>query len=1332
MNKDDDERLIGPGSYRNALNVDVISTESEDAGTVRNKKGNTLIGSLGNACGYAVDSSFKCIGAVSVDAENKLYYLIASDFFDGVFEYNEITGNISRILQADKATPTTASKLNFDKEYYVTGFEYLDGFLIWTDNLNEPFYGKVSRWRDYDIDDDRIDLDKRLIKSAPLHSPVIELKNADDEENNMEKRYLQFAYRYKYIDDQYSAFSPFSSVAFDPGAFNVDYAAGNNEAMLNTKNRVDIRVETGNKFVKGVEIMFRDTKSLNVSLIEYVDKEKEDIPNNNVYTFTDFDNDKVYTVIPDDQLTRLWDNVPLKAKALDIIGSRVVFGNYVQFYDMKDGTANENDVKINLGVDYISEDVAVGQSKQTFRSDRDYEVGIIYGDDDGRFTTVFTSKNNTTYIKPENSVTANSLKVTINHEPPSFATHYRLVVKQAKQSYYNIFPILYYADGVYRYFLINESDKDKFKVGEYVIFKSDGSAATLSNKEFKILEFEAKGENFLSNGSQTAGLYFKVKADAGDFPASAVTTFSQSAYGSNFSLPSAPASPDAIENPVTYTENPIFYGTSSNGGALSVSNGNAYAFNKSDTRVFIEVHQAGKFRYRFIGSNNISSSLGSWSVDQVITPNVDIPIQDGNSNTLFDIQFSTDLGFDIGDSWRINCRGNVNLTNTQNVFGGNLKLMTLSGTSQNTAQQHGGFAPFPSDNFAGPINSGAVVKIWIYQDSSSTTNPQSAPHLMEFISSGDYENIEEWFFEDEIYSQWTQVAGNTGLPTGPESVYFRRGTYETSNYAPQPLSYVHYVDAGGFPITSTTLTNPVRMIVRGYNTPNDNKFIVNFYVTQLENPLLCETQPAEVDVDIFHEMTDTYPISGGKHHVLWDYEDYTAINSGVNAGKIRLGQADPTSAPTTQRPHKFQAGDTINVVTTIAGLNGTFTVLAPDANALNPDHNVIIDLAYATIGAGPITPGTAGLSHGSGEVEIDQTNQPATVIINHPQNPNCTYNAYTFGNGLESERILDDFNETRIQYSPRVTTIIEGYKQERKKSSLTFSNVYQAESSTNRLNEFNLAKGNFKNLDKEFGSVQKLYARDNDLIVFQENKVSQVLYEKNLLSDSIGGGSVTSVPQVLGTQIAYKGEWGISSNPESFAEWGNEIFFTDARRGAVIKMTSGGSFDIAENGMKSYFRDLFKNDPNTMKIGVYDPYKHQYIIASNDDPSIPCSLELSIKGNKYPANTETGPAIQNESAPDFSVISNTDWTATISYSAGSGWVVWEPGGFPITGFGDRDVYLAVADNTTGSTRTATITFTYCGGLTKEFLISQGAGKKGNVVIWVNDNIFDWVNNNPTF
>ena len=64
-----------------------------------------------------------------------------------------------------------------------------------------------------------------------------------------------------------------------------------------------------------------------------------------------------------------------------------------------------------------------------------------------------------------------------------------------------------------------------------------------------------------------------------------------------------------------------------------------------------------------------------------------------------------------------------------------------------------------------------------------------------------------------------------------------------------------------------------------------------------------------------------------------------------------------------------------------------------------------------------------------------------------------------------------------------------------------------------------MSNANFKYLDQDFGSIQKLYSRDTDLVVFQENKVSKVLYEKNLLSDAVGGGTIASIPQVLGTQI---------------------------------------------------------------------------------------------------------------------------------------------------------------------------------------------------------------------
>jgi hypothetical protein len=138
--------------------------------------------------------------------------------------------------------------------------------------------------------------------------------------------------------------------------------------------------------------------------------------------------------------------------------------------------------------------------------------------------------------------------------------------------------------------------------------------------------------------------------------------------------------------------------------------------------------------------------------------------------------------------------------------------------------------------------------------------------------------------------------------------------------------------------------------------------------------------------------------------------------------------------------------------------------------------------------------------------------------------------------------------------------------------------------------------------------------------------------------------------------------------------------------------------------MKDHFRDLFSEAPKTQKLGVYDPYKQQYIIASNNEDSSACRLELSIDSESYPALSETG-EYENNSRPDFFVISNTSWTAAIVYDDGSGWV----SGFPAAGFGDESVYLAISNNNSAAVRVATITFTYCDASTVTFVITQSRG-----------------------
>jgi hypothetical protein len=80
------------------------------------------------------------------------------------------------------------------------------------------------------------------------------------------------------------------------------------------------------------------------------------------------------------------------------------------------------------------------------------------------------------------------LKLRISNNPPSWATNYRIIIKQSRDQYYNIFPIDARVSSSYRYFLINESDREKVSTGDYLIFKSTPSGPTFFNKKYKILE----------------------------------------------------------------------------------------------------------------------------------------------------------------------------------------------------------------------------------------------------------------------------------------------------------------------------------------------------------------------------------------------------------------------------------------------------------------------------------------------------------------------------------------------------------------------------------------------------------------------------------------------------------------------------------------------------------------------------------------------------------------------------------------------------------------------------------------------------------------------------
>ena len=209
------------------------------------------------------------------------------------------------------------------------------------------------------------------------------------------------------------------------------------------------------------------------------------------------------------------------------------------------------------------------------------------------------------------------------------------------------------------------------------------------------------------------------------------------------------------------------------------------------------------------------------------------------------------------------------------------------------------------------------------------------------------------------------------------------------------------------------------------------------------------------------------------------------------------------------------------------------------------------------------------------------------------------FNCYAFGNGVESDRIRDDFNEVTIDNGVKVNAVLpSGYRQESKANTLIFSGIYNSISGINETNQFIQGENITKQLSPRFGSIQKLFTRDTDLNVFCEDKVVKVLVDKDALFNANGDTNVTATNRFLGQTVAYPGDFGISKNPESFAADNRVMYFADKSRGAVIQLSDQGMMPISDIGMKDYFSDKLKDAKTYMPIiGTFDTKKDTYFIS---------------------------------------------------------------------------------------------------------------------------------------
>ena len=356
-------------------------------------------------------------------------------------------------------------------------------------------------------------------------------------------------------------------------------------------------------------------------------------------------------------------------------------------------------------------------------------------------------------------------------------------------------------------------------------------------------------------------------------------------------------------------------------------------------------------------------------------------------------------------------------------------------------------------------------------------------------------------------------------------------------------------------------------------------------------PAIFETEPKDqADLDLYYEISSNIPTVLSMDNI----ESILPVGSAIEI-----------------RSQDYSVG---NLNTGVIPIDDGITILNNTFNGTGNEIVISANLGFQNI-AGGLNAGVGGdkllvyRSDGSTiEIEIlNMTNTgvspPLTVFeLNKnllQQNVTSTWhNCYSFGNGVESNRIRDNFNLPFIKNGVKVsTTLDQEYKQERRKHGLIYSGIYNSNSGVNNLNQFIQAEKITKDINPIYGSIQKLHSgwgQSGDLVTLCEDRVLKILANKDALFNADGDTNVTATDKVLGTATPYSGEFGISENPESFASEAYRAYFTDKVRGTVMRLSMDGLTPISEHGMKDWFRDNLKL--NSKLIGSYDDKKDEYNI----------------------------------------------------------------------------------------------------------------------------------------
>ena len=851
-----------------------------------------------------------------------------------------------------------------------------------------------------------------------------------------------------------------------------------------------------------------------------------------------------------------------------------MYGNYLQNNTFRDA------VKIKLT--NSPTEVDRNSPQPSAKSLRTYQVGVVYLDEFGRQSPVFTNSGSSLKLDGTYSDKKNTLKAKVNSDAPTWATHYKYYIKENSNEYYNVIMDRFYEGEEDNFWLsFPSSERNKITEDDYLILKKqngknvafDPDEYGVKSKKYKILdiqvsppEFIAKKKELIGELSDTNQLFPNTLVG---HPREGFRTFriAGDKIGVDDSELRDLASNDNFFNQnkfiritdITDVRATNYYQIEK---VTKFDNGGGSDFNDSDD--YYEFTLVKKFGadVNWIGTkDNRTAGL------KIQLFSEEIIIQNEEFSGRFFVKLKRD---DVV---------------AENIFGG------------------------PSDEFDQVAE--AKFKLFDFNDSKAAsktlTSKQAGTNVLytddarrsDFAGAG-------FVIEHDLDLSGNKPTGDLAAGTAAFTVKGANGKFVEENTVVGPKKgnnrlTLRYIDYGDDRKNSDTTAPKERdftarddenkritgqtdfqfhEMLRGEKglylsfagDPNQHKIRVrSVKLTSVRNFNSTRRHASSANRGIRYDIVLESPIVWGPLAVQ---------TGGTDGGNLRVdglgsGQVFPIRKRLNYASIKLWRKRTNHVQKKTGN---------PAVWETEPKPSITdLDLYYEASDAYPIA------DHGTEQ-----------ALGNNRNGSRIWYNCFSFGNGVESDRVRDDFNGIRVDKGATASaTLDEPFAEERRKTSIIYSGVFNSTGGVNKLNQFIQAEKITKDINDAYGSIQKLHARDNDITVLCEDKVLKVLANKDAVFEADGDSRLVSTNNVLGQAVPYAGEFGISKNPESFADFSFRSYFSDKDRGKVLRLSIDGLTDISGKGMGDYFSDNLSLADTV--IGSYNEDNSSYNITLNND-----------------------------------------------------------------------------------------------------------------------------------